>query len=134
MGQVSREEYEAEAAAEIFTKVAEQAVCGWDRGRSYEVLTDAERAADLAELAEDNGEAWFAFYPFGRRADAEYGWGTRAEALRYQALINRGLNPDEGEWFLMDRVDDAGGEDFDGFNISDFFAGNPDAEDKGIAA
>ncbi|TPL45338.1 hypothetical protein [Mesorhizobium sp. B2-4-6] len=116
---------EDEVTTEIFAEVKKQAARDWEHGSTFRILTDAERSADLAE---DEGEAWFAFYPFGRPGDAAYGWGTRAEAERYQAFENRGRSPDEGEWYLMDRVADDDAADFDGFNIGDFFAGNPEDE------
>jgi hypothetical protein len=72
-----------------------------------------------------DGEAWFAFYPFGRRGDAEYGWGTQAEAERYQAFENRDRDPDSADWIALDR-DGRTSDELDGFNIGDFFAGNPE--------
>lgn len=123
---------ESAAEAEIFAEIA--VTSRWWHGpySGYEILTDAYRAAGLVELAEDEEgaddlEAWFAFYPVGRRGDAVYGWGTRAEAERYQAFENRDRDPDAKDWNLMDRVDGEDTDNLDGFNIDDFFAGNPEA-------
>ena len=101
-----------------------------DANNALEVIRQRLEKSRKLQAEYRDGEAWFAFYPYGRRGDAWYGWGSQYEAEHYQAMENRNrdLTPDDDGWIMVDRVPSDEAQDFDGFNLGDHFAANPESE------